>query len=86
MPDFFIKSLQLSIEFDGEFHHSAAWRAATFDVDRDKEIIDTYPEHIILHIKEQDYFMDKGKAVIDCCKFIRNRIIQYDKKKEKQVG
>lgn len=66
LPDFYIKSIGMIIEFDGTFHHSSRWRKATFDEDRDGEILRSYPDHTIFHVSEASYAQDKD-AVVQAC-------------------
>lgn len=66
MPDFYIKSIGMIIEFDGTFHHSDKWRDATYDTDRDAEILSAYPSYKILHISEAEYARDKKVTLQKC--------------------
>lgn len=69
--DFFIKSLNISIEFDGTWHHSNnGWRPSDFDTERDAEIMQALPGHKILHVPETEYRKNKAAVVSKCVKFI----------------
>lgn len=72
LPDFYIKSIGLIIEFDGTFHHSDSWRAATCDTDRDNEILSTYPSYTIVHISEDEYMKNKEGTLLKCLDAIQN--------------
>jgi len=53
--DFFIQSLKLLVEFDGEWYHSGAWRPDGADTARDADIIKTDPDIAIIHVRERDF-------------------------------
>lgn len=73
LADFFIESEDLSIEFDGAFHHSAdSWRGARYDEKRDEEILRARPNHRILHVRETDYRKDPQSVITACINFIFN--------------
>lgn len=72
MADFYIDSLDLSIEFDGAWFHAkdAGWRESNFDELRDSEILVSRPNHKILHVSEEEYRKNPQVVVAKCCSFI----------------
>jgi len=58
-PDFYIKSLGIIVEFDGEWYHSkSGWGGSRNDEQRDKDIIAKHPGMKILRVRERDFRND----------------------------
>lgn len=72
LADFYIKSLDMSIEFDGAFFHGKkGYRDDDFDRKRDVEIMEAHPEHFIWHVGEMDFRNNKETIIRQCVNLIR---------------
>jgi very-short-patch-repair endonuclease len=68
--DFFIKSINKCIEFDGAYWHDERNRRGTQnDQKRDQQIVEAI-NCKILHIPEMDYYKDKQKILNTCLEFL----------------
>jgi len=68
--DFFIKTINKCIEFDGAYWHgNRNRRGKKYDLERDEQIIEAM-ECSILHIPEMNYYQNKEKVINDCIKFL----------------
>jgi very-short-patch-repair endonuclease len=71
LPDFYMMDKNIIFEFDGEYWHGVVQIGnRTRDEDRDQEIIATYPNMKIFHVREADFRKDKESVVKDCMEFI----------------
>jgi very-short-patch-repair endonuclease len=66
--DFFIKDIDLCIEFDGDYWHK---KREELDKKREEEILEVYPNLKILHIKENEYIKNKDRVIQECLSFIK---------------
>jgi hypothetical protein len=71
MLDFYIKDLNICIEFDGEY-----WHNDEDDYIREQEILEVNPTMKILHIKEIDYYKNKENETQRCLDFINDNKIK----------
>jgi len=70
--DFYIKDINVCIEFDGDYWHGTKPGNKENDAIREKEILESNPSLKILHIKECDYNNTPHKIINDCINFIKN--------------
>jgi very-short-patch-repair endonuclease len=68
--DFYIPSINKCIEFDGSYWHGEKRGNQKRDSEREYEILETYSDMKILHIKEQDYKKDKYNVINSCLEFL----------------
>ena len=63
--DFYIKELNICIEFDEKWHE----KAQDYDKERTSDILKTMPNIKILRVKKEDYLNDKDKVIKECVDF-----------------
>lgn len=68
LPDFFIPSLNLIIEFDGTYYHRDTTENKDRERKRDQNIIDS--GYSVLHISEKEYMVNKELTVLKLVNFI----------------
>lgn len=71
LPDFFNKTKNKIIEFDGVYYHRNTPENSIREDRRDKMILDGGYE--ILHINELEYKKDKQKVINKCLEFLNNK-------------
>lgn len=75
LPDFFIPSLKLIIEFDGTYYHRNTPENKTRERQRNKKIRNS--GYQVIHIKEIDYVKNKEKTVNSLIKTIQKIKLNY---------
>lgn len=79
LPDFYIPSLKLIIEFDGTYYHRPTPENKKREAERDRNIMES--GYKVLHISEHDYKLDKKGEVQKCLNFIKeNAVIENNVK------
>lgn len=71
LPDFFIPSLKLIIEFDGTYYHRNTPENSKREKERDENIINSGYE--VLHISEKEYNSDKKLTISNLVEFIKRK-------------
>jgi hypothetical protein len=66
--DFYIKELNICIEFDEEHHEKE--KAQKYDLIRENDIRKVIPNIKIFRVKKRDYLSDKNKVLKQCLDFI----------------
>ena len=72
LPDFFIPSLNLILEFDGTYYHRDTTENKEREMRRDENIIDS--GYSVLHISEKEYNENKELTILKVVNFIQKTI------------
>lgn len=68
LPDFFIPSLNLILEFDGTYYHRETTENKEREIRRDENIIES--RYKVLHISEKEYNKNKELTILKVVNFI----------------
>lgn len=86
--DFYIQSLNMSIEYEGGWFHTdvdeVMWTSD--DKFRDYEIKQWLPGHFILHIRSTEFKRDKMGTVLKCCSIISERMKQVARENQHKAA